>query len=133
MSSGNSIGIGKSSSNLSNGVGISIGISGPLAKVMDTSISMEGGNNMSSSIGVVDIASRVGGVGNVSRVVGVSSGNSIGIRKSSSYLSNSVGISIRISGPLAKVVDTSISMEGGNNMSSSIGVVDIASRVGGPM
>merc|ERR1711973_710920 len=92
---------------------------------------------MSSSIGVVDIASRVGGVGNVSRVVGVSSGNSIGIGKSSSYLSNSVGISIRISGPLANIVSSSISnssmmsIADRGNMVGSIGVVDIASRVGG--
>merc|ERR1719423_184826 len=88
--------------------------------------------NMVGSIGVVDIARRVRGVGNVSRVVGMSSGNSIGIGKSSSNLSNGVGISIGISGPLANIVSSSISnssmmsIADRGNMVGSIGVVDIA-------
>merc|ERR1719474_1122817 len=73
------------------------------------------------SIGVVDGGGGVRGVGNVSGVVGMSSGNSVGQRKSSSDLSNGIGISISI--PLTDGMISSVSYKRGDNM-ASIGVVD---------
>merc|ERR1712180_220024 len=68
---------------------------------------------------------RVRSVGNISRVVGISSGDSIGKGKSIVDLGNGVGISIslRLSLPLANVV----SIEG------AIGTVGVESIVGSQM
>merc|ERR1711973_301540 len=133
MSGGNSVGKGKTSGNLSNGVGISIRVSGPLAKVVDSSVSnsVVGSNSMVGRVGVEDVVGGVRGVGNISGVVSMSGGNSVGEGKTSGNLSDGVGISIRVSGPLAEVVDSSVSnsVVGSNSMVGSIGVVHIVGGV----
>jgi len=125
-----SIGVvdGESSSNLSNGVGISIRVSLTLAIVVP-SISMDGWGSISmntigsmgvgrSSVGSVSVVERgrVGGSGHNTNIVGVSSSIGVVDGESSSNLSNGVGISIRVSLTLAIVVP-SISMDrcGRNN------------------
>merc|ERR1711962_491188 len=111
MAGGNSIGIGQTSSNLSDGVGISIRVSLPLADgvveaaIGESVVGVVGGVAMSHTVVhciAVDVAQRVGGVGDDTGVVGMAGGNSIGIGKTSSNLSDGVGISIRVSLPLAE-------------------------------
>jgi len=119
---------GESSSNLSNGVGISIRVSLTLAIVVP-SISMDGWGSISmntigsmgvgrSSVGSVSVVERgrVGGSSHNTNIVGVSSSIGVVDGESSSNLSNGVGISIRVSLTLAIVVP-SISMDrcGRNN------------------
>merc|ERR1711973_982678 len=128
-----SIGIvdGKSSSNLSNGVSISIRVSFTLAIVvsrvsmdswgsisMNTRVSIGSMGIGGDSIGSVSVVDRggVGGSGHNTNIVGMSSSIGIVDGKSSSHLSNGVSISIRVSFTLAIVV-SSISVDscGGNN------------------
>jgi len=122
-----SIGIvdGKSSCNLSNGVGISIRVSLTLAIVV-SGVSVDGWGSISmntrvsigsmgigrSSIGSVSMVDRgrVGGAGHNSYIVGVSSSIGIVDGETSSDLSDGVGISIRVSLTLAIEV-SSISMD----------------------
>jgi len=125
-----SIGVvdGETSSNLSNSVGISIRVSLTLAIVVP-SISMDGWGSISmntigsmgvgrSSVGSVSVVNRgrVGGSSHNTNIVGVSSSIGVVDGETSSNLSNSVGISIRVSLTLAIVVP-SISMDrcGRNN------------------
>jgi len=125
-----SIGVvdGETSSNLSNSVGISIRVSLTLAIVVP-SISMDGWGSISmntigsmgvgrSSVGSVSVVERgrVGGSSHNTNIVGVSSSIGVVDGETSSNLSNSVGISIRVSLTLAIVVP-SISMDrcGRNN------------------
>merc|ERR1712121_510868 len=133
MSSGNSIGKGKSIVHLGNGVGISIRVSLPLANVVCVQATVSKQSTVSvvsSEVSPVGIdRGRVRSVGNISRVVGMSSGDSIGKGKSIVHLGNGVGISIslglslRVSLPLANVV----SIEG------AIGTVGVESIVGSQM
>merc|ERR1719193_41543 len=125
MSSGNSIGIGKSIVDLSNGVGISIRISLPLANVVGVQATVSSQSTVSSVSSVsseVSLVSmdrgRVRSVGNISRVVGMSGGNCIGIGKSIVDLGNGVGISIRISLPLANVVGVQATVSSQSTVSS---------------
>merc|ERR1719495_2538006 len=121
----------ESSSDLSNGVSISIRVSLTLAIVV-SSISVDSWGSISmntrvsigsmgiggSSIGSVSVVDRggVGGSGHNTNIVGVSSSIGIVDGESSSDLSNGVSISIRASLALAIVV-SSISVDscGGNN------------------
>merc|ERR1712168_925391 len=128
-----SIGIvdGESSSDLSNGVSISIRVSLTLAIVVSR-VSVDGWGSISmntrvsigsmgigrSSIGSVSVVDRggVGGSSHNSDIVGVSSSIGIVDGESSGYLSNCVGISIRISLTLAIVVSrVSVDRCGGKN------------------
>merc|ERR1712168_894602 len=106
----------ESSSDLSNGVSISIRVSLTLAIVVSR-VSMDGWGSISmntrvsicsmgigrSSIGGISVVDRggVGGSGHNSNIVGVSSSIGIVDGESSSDLSNGVGISIRVSLTLA--------------------------------
>merc|ERR1719378_1661497 len=98
MTSGDRFGIGKSIVDLGNGVGISIRISLPLANVVGVQATVSSQSSVSSVSSEVSLVSmdrgRVRSVGNISRVVSMSSGNSIGIGKSVVDLGNGVGISI---------------------------------------
>jgi len=136
MSGGNSIGIGKSIVDLGNGVGISIRISLPLANVVGVQATVSSQSTVSSVSSVsseVSLVSmdrgRVRSVGNISRVVGMSGGNSIGIGKSIVDLGNGVGISIslglslRVSLPFVNV--TSISSK---TVKSRISPVESSSK-----
>merc|ERR1719495_3049892 len=97
MSGGNSIGKGKSIVHLGNGVGISIRVSLPLANVVGVQATVSKQSTVSSEVSPVGIdRGRVRSVGNISRVVGMSSGNSIGKGKSIVDLGNGVGISISL-------------------------------------
>merc|ERR1712156_158430 len=88
----------------------------------------------------VDVAQRVSGVGDDTGVVGMAGGNSVGIGKTSSNLSNGVGISIRVSLPLADGVveatigESVVGVVGGVAVSHTVVhciAVDVAQRVGG--
>merc|ERR1711915_312966 len=94
MASGNGVVLGKTSIDLTNGVGIRVSLS--LADGVVASISSIGrvGSVVHTSVGIVQ---RVGGVGNDTRVVSMASGNGIGQRKTSSNLANGVGIRVRLS------------------------------------
>merc|ERR1719474_1569928 len=117
MSGGNSVGVRKSSSNLADGVGISVSI--PLADGMESGVSGVSRVSNMGSIGVVDSVGGIRGVGDVSGVVGMSGGNSVGVWKSSGNLADGVGISISVSLSLVEVVD-----RGG--ISGSIGGVGVS-------
>merc|ERR1712198_21566 len=133
MTSGDSIGIGKSIVDLSNGVGISIRISLPLANVAGVQATVSSQSTVSSVSSEVSLVSmdrgRVRSVGNISRVVGMSGGNSIGKGKSVVDLGNGVGISIclglslRVSLPLANEV----------SIVGAIGTLGVESIVGSQM
>merc|ERR1712198_391757 len=130
MTSGDSIGIGKSIVDLSNGVGISIRISLPLANVAGVQATVSSLSTVSSEVSLVSMdRGRVRSVGNISGVVGMSSGNSISKRKTIVDLGNGVGISIclglslRVSLPLANVV----------SIVGAIGTIGVESIVGSQM
>merc|ERR1712002_1225342 len=130
MSGGNSIGIGKSIVDLGNSVGISIRISLPLANVVGVQATVSSVSIVSSKVSLVSMdRGRVRSVGNISRVVGMSGGDSIGIGKSIVDLGNGVGISIclglslRVSLPLANEV----------SIVGAIGTVGVESIVGSQM
>merc|ERR1719391_653310 len=86
MASGNSVGIGQTSSNLSDGVGI--GLSLPLANGMVVGESV---------VGAVDIAGRVGDVADVPGVVGPTGEVGIGPGNAGSHLTDGVSIGVRVS------------------------------------
>jgi len=120
----------ESSSDLSDGVGISIRVSLTLAIVvssipmdsrggvsMDTRVSVSsmsvGGRGSVGGVSSVD-RGRVGGAGHNSDIVGVSSGISVVDWESSSDLSDGVSISIRVSLSLTlAIVVSGVSVDGG--------------------
>merc|ERR1712136_574373 len=85
-----------------------------------SSVSNVGGIGSNSSIAVVVVVGGERGVGDIAGVVGMSGGNSVGVRKSSGNLADGVGISISLSISLVEVVD-----RGG--ISGSIGGVGVSS------
>merc|ERR1719381_33211 len=86
MAGGNSVGIGQTSSNLADGVGI--GLSLPLA---------DGVVIGESVVGAVDIAGRVGDVADVSGVVGPTGEVGISPGNAGSHLTDGVSIGVRVS------------------------------------
>ena len=91
MAGGNSVGVGKASSNLSNGVGVSIRVSLPLADgVVEATIGER-------PIGAVDIAGGVGDVADVAGVVGPTGEVGIGPGNAGSHLAEGVGIGVSVS------------------------------------
>merc|ERR1719381_438629 len=86
MAGGNSVGIGQTSSNLSNGIGI--GLSLPLT---------DGVVVGESVVGAVDIAGGVGDVADVSGVVGPTGEVGIGPGNAGGHLADGVRISVRVS------------------------------------
>merc|ERR1712243_389683 len=109
MAGGNSVGKGQTSSHLSDGVGVSIGVSRPLADSVVEATMGEGVVGVVGSVAmsntvvhvVVDVVQGVGGVGDDAGVVGMAGGNSVGVGKASSNLADGVGVSVRVSRPLA--------------------------------
>merc|ERR1719516_127727 len=69
--------------------------------------------------GVVSGVSGGRGVGNISGVVGMAGGNSVGVGKSTVDLSKGVGISIRVSGSLAEMVSIIVGADGVQSRVSS--------------
>jgi len=121
MAGGNSVGVGKSTVDLSKGVGISIRVSRPLAQMM-----IVGAYGVQSSVSSVSSKSSVSSVGrdisvgNISGVVGMAGGNSVGVGKSTVDLSKGVGISIRVSGPLAQKMMAIVGAYGVQSSVSSV-------------
>merc|ERR1719516_974460 len=101
MTSSNSIGKGKSFVDLSNGVGISLRVSGPLAQMMSIIV---GADSVKSIVSIASVVGWVLSVGNISGVVSMTSSNGIGKGKSFVDLSNGVGISLRVSRPLTQMM-----------------------------
>merc|ERR1719244_2081544 len=141
MAGGNSVGVGQTSSNLSDGVGVSIRVSLPLADgvveaaIGESVVGVVGGVAMSNTVvhGIaVHVAQRVGGVGDDTGVVGMAGGNSIGIGQTSSNLSDGVGVSIRVSLPLADGVVIGEHVVGGVDTAGGVGDVADVSGVVGP-
>jgi len=144
MAGGNSVGVGQTSSNLSDGVGVSIRVSLPLADgvveatIGESVVGVVGGVAMSNTVVhciAVDVAQRVGGVGDDTGVVGMAGGNSVGVGQTSSNLSDGVGVSIRVSLPLADgVVEPTIGervVGAGVDIAGGVGdVADVAGVVG---
>jgi len=142
MAGGNSVGVGQTSSNLSDGVGVSIRVSLPLADgvveatIGESVVGVVGGVAMSNTVVhciAVDVAQRVGGVGDDTGVVGMAGGNSVGVGQTSSNLSDGVGVSIRVSLPLADgVVEPTIGEHVVGGVAGGVGDVADVSGVVGP-
>merc|ERR1711970_1626917 len=102
MTSSNGIGKGKSFVNLSNGVGISLRVSRPLAQMGSIIVGAGGVKSFVSSESIASVQGVVGrvlSVGNISGVVGMTSSNGIGQGKSFVDLGDGVSISIGTSIP----------------------------------
>merc|ERR1712055_676448 len=130
MTSSNGIGKGKSFVNLSNGVGISLRVSRPLAEMVSIIVGADGVKSFVSSESIASVQGVVGrvlSVGDISGVVSVASSNGIGKGKSFVDLSNSVGISLRVSRPLAQMVSIIV---GADSIKSFVSSESIARVVG---